>query len=125
MLEYDGDVENTFMQTFKIDYKDVFGCVLSHELKDRGDQIPVTTQNRQVCSFLKWCICVQKVFLCCHTLKMFESYFFKCLHLCSHTYKGVDYYLCCLRCSNLSSFNFSSIISVTFCAFGCTCIYLQ
>ena len=48
MLEFDGDVENTFMQTFKIDYKDVFGSVLSHDLKEGGDAVPVTNINRQV-----------------------------------------------------------------------------
>ena len=39
MLDYEGDVEETFMQTFQISYQDVFGATLSHELKERGEQI--------------------------------------------------------------------------------------
>ena len=34
LLEYSGDdIEETFMQTFSISYKDVFGVVYNHELK--------------------------------------------------------------------------------------------
>lgn len=33
-MEYSGDdIEETFMQTFSISYKDVFGVVYNHELK--------------------------------------------------------------------------------------------
>ena len=48
MLDYDGDVEETFMQTFRISYTDVFGANLSHDLKENGDDITVTKENRQV-----------------------------------------------------------------------------
>ena len=48
MLDFEGDVENTFMQTFRISYTDVFGATLSHDLKDNGDDVKVTKQNRQV-----------------------------------------------------------------------------
>lgn len=34
LLEYqDDDIEDTFMQTFRISYKDVFGVVYTHDLK--------------------------------------------------------------------------------------------
>ena len=34
LLEYaDTDIEDTFVQTFNISYKDVFGVVYNHELK--------------------------------------------------------------------------------------------
>ena len=48
MLKYEGDVEDTFMQTFQLSHHDVFGNVLTFNLKPDGDQIPVTNQNRQV-----------------------------------------------------------------------------
>ena len=48
MLDFEGDVENTFMQTFRISYTDVFGATLSHDLKDSGDDTRVTKENRQV-----------------------------------------------------------------------------
>ncbi len=49
MLEFEGDVENTFMQTFRISYTDVFGATLHHDLKEHGDEIVVTKENREVC----------------------------------------------------------------------------
>ena len=53
MLHFEGDVENTFMQTFRISYTDVFGATLSYDLKDNGDDIRVTKENRQVIITLK------------------------------------------------------------------------
>jgi len=44
LLEFEGDVEDTFMQTFTISYKDVFGSVLDHNLKGE-DSAPVTVTN--------------------------------------------------------------------------------
>ncbi len=34
MLDFDGDVQETFMQTFRISYTDVFGANLTHDLKE-------------------------------------------------------------------------------------------
>ena len=48
MLEYEGNVEETFMQTFSLSFKDVFGDVPHHELKENGQNIPVTNENRRV-----------------------------------------------------------------------------
>jgi len=48
LLEYDGDVEETFMHSMQISYKDVFGSTLTHQLKENGDQIPITNANRKV-----------------------------------------------------------------------------
>lgn len=49
MLNYNGDddMKETFMQTFKIGYKDVFGNVLFHELKENGDEIYVNQNNKR------------------------------------------------------------------------------
>jgi len=48
LLEYDGDVEEMFMQTFCVSYTDVFGSTITQQLKTNGDRIPVTNDNRQV-----------------------------------------------------------------------------
>ena len=61
MLDFDGDVHETFMQTFRISYTDVFGANLTHDLKENGDDIPVTKENRQasvVHFFIGWEISV-------------------------------------------------------------------
>lgn len=53
MLEYDGDAkefEEIFMATFQVSYSDVFGTLNTHDLKEGGDHIPVTKDNRQVSS---------------------------------------------------------------------------
>ncbi|XP_058835486.1 ubiquitin-protein ligase E3A isoform X2 [Topomyia yanbarensis] len=48
MLDHqDNDMEEVFMQTFKICYKDVFGNTLDHELKPDGDKIFVNQDNKQ------------------------------------------------------------------------------
>ena len=48
MLEYqENDMEEVFMQTFKISYKDIFGNTLDHELKPDGDKILVNQDNKQ------------------------------------------------------------------------------
>nr|CAH7726842.1 unnamed protein product [Callosobruchus chinensis] len=47
MLEYsDSDLEDTFMQTFRISYQDVFGSTIDYDLKDKGDEINVTQENK-------------------------------------------------------------------------------
>ncbi|XP_077293912.1 ubiquitin protein ligase E3A isoform X2 [Arctopsyche grandis] len=48
LLEYtEDDVEDVYMQTFRICYQDVFGNNIFHELKENGDQIYVTQNNKQ------------------------------------------------------------------------------
>ena len=49
MLEYEADdMEETFVQTFRICYQDVFGTTFFHELKEGGDQIYVCQDNKKV-----------------------------------------------------------------------------
>ncbi|XP_059480098.1 ubiquitin-protein ligase E3A [Neocloeon triangulifer] len=48
LLEYEGDdMEDTFMQTFRICYQDIFGNTFNQDLKENGDQIFVNKNNRQ------------------------------------------------------------------------------
>jgi ubiquitin-protein ligase E3 A len=48
-MEYEGDdMEDTFMQTFRICYQDIFGNTFNKDLKENGDQIFVNKNNRQV-----------------------------------------------------------------------------
>ncbi|XP_053680682.1 ubiquitin-protein ligase E3A [Anopheles nili] len=48
LLDYtDSDMEEVFMQTFKIGYHDVFGNMLEHELRPDGDKIFVSQDNKQ------------------------------------------------------------------------------
>lgn len=47
LLDYKGDdMEEVFVQSFRITYKDVFGTVLSHDLKEHGDTILVNQDNK-------------------------------------------------------------------------------
>ena len=48
LLDFEGDVEETFAQSFQISYQDVFGDLVTHPLKPDGDTCPVTNNNRQV-----------------------------------------------------------------------------
>lgn len=47
LLKFEGDVEEVFMQTFRISYKDIFDTTLYKDLKEGGDQIPVTNENKR------------------------------------------------------------------------------
>ncbi|XP_073962763.1 ubiquitin protein ligase E3A [Choristoneura fumiferana] len=48
MLEYSGDdLEEIYYQTFRICYRDVFGNVMFHDLKEDGDNIFVTQGNKK------------------------------------------------------------------------------
>ncbi|XP_053954824.1 ubiquitin-protein ligase E3A isoform X2 [Anastrepha ludens] len=48
MLDYqEADMEEVFMQTFKISYNDVFGEVVEHELKSGGGDVVVGQHNKQ------------------------------------------------------------------------------
>lgn len=48
VLEYMGNVEEDMMMTFQISHTDLFGNPVIYDLKEQGDQIPVTKENRQV-----------------------------------------------------------------------------
>ncbi|CAL4096306.1 unnamed protein product, partial [Meganyctiphanes norvegica] len=53
LLEYEGsDMEDVFMQTFKVGYQDAFGASLSHELKPGGDNVFVNQSNKQFKKFV-------------------------------------------------------------------------
>lgn len=48
LLSYeDDDMEEIFLQTFRIIYQDVFDTILSHDLKEGGNQILVNQDNKQ------------------------------------------------------------------------------
>lgn len=48
MLDYEGDeMEECFMQTFKISYTDVYGGAVEYELKPSGGDIAVGQHNKQ------------------------------------------------------------------------------
>uniref|UniRef100_A0A673CRI6 Ubiquitin-protein ligase E3A n=2 Tax=Sphaeramia orbicularis TaxID=375764 RepID=A0A673CRI6_9TELE len=47
LLEYTGNVEEDMSLTFQISHTDLFGNPVLHDLKEQGDQIPVTKENRQ------------------------------------------------------------------------------
>ncbi|VVC87271.1 ubiquitin-protein ligase E3A [Leptidea sinapis] len=48
MLEYsESDLEETYCQTFRICYRDVYGNNIFHDLKENGDDIFVTQENKQ------------------------------------------------------------------------------
>ena len=48
LLSYEGSVEEDMMITFQISQTDLFGNPLMHDLRENGDQIPVTNDNRKV-----------------------------------------------------------------------------
>uniref|UniRef100_A0A7N5ZUP4 Ubiquitin-protein ligase E3A n=1 Tax=Anabas testudineus TaxID=64144 RepID=A0A7N5ZUP4_ANATE len=47
LLEYTGNVEEDMMLTFQISHTDLFGNPVFYDLKEQGDQLPVTKDNRQ------------------------------------------------------------------------------
>lgn len=48
LLEYsEGDVEDIFGLTFQVTYKNEFGENATFDLKENGEQIPVTNENRE------------------------------------------------------------------------------
>ncbi|KAJ6244478.1 hypothetical protein M0813_21063 [Anaeramoeba flamelloides] len=47
LLDFEGNVEETFVLTFQIVYKNVFGENVFVNLKKNGDKIPVTNENRE------------------------------------------------------------------------------
>lgn len=48
LLEYEGSVEDDMMITFQISQTDLFGNPLMYDLRENGDKIPVTNENRKV-----------------------------------------------------------------------------
>ena len=49
MLDYEGDdFEETFMATFQVSFSDMFDNVQTVNLREGGDQISVTLENRKV-----------------------------------------------------------------------------
>ena len=49
MLDYgDEDFQETFMATFQVSFTDMFGNLQTFDLREDGDKIPITLQNRQV-----------------------------------------------------------------------------
>ncbi|XP_077983579.1 ubiquitin-protein ligase E3A-like [Glandiceps talaboti] len=47
LLDYEDDVEETFMQTFQISLQDLFGAPLTFDLKENGSSCPVNNKNRE------------------------------------------------------------------------------
>ncbi|XP_017772086.1 PREDICTED: ubiquitin-protein ligase E3A isoform X2 [Nicrophorus vespilloides] len=48
LLEYtEDDIEDVFMQTFRVSYQDVFGTLLHHDLMENGDQTAVNQNNKR------------------------------------------------------------------------------
>ncbi|OAD52622.1 Ubiquitin-protein ligase E3A [Eufriesea mexicana] len=48
LMDYTGDdMPETFMQTFRVAYKDVFGSISFHDLKQNGDEVFVTQKNKK------------------------------------------------------------------------------
>ncbi|KAK1876452.1 Ubiquitin-protein ligase E3A [Dissostichus eleginoides] len=47
LMEYEGSVEEDMMITFQISHTDLFGNPLMHNLRENGDKIPVTNENRK------------------------------------------------------------------------------
>nr|XP_046247719.1 ubiquitin-protein ligase E3A isoform X2 [Scatophagus argus] len=55
LLEYTGNVEEDMALTFQISHTDLFGSPVLYDLKEQGEQIPVTQENRQLkscCNFI-------------------------------------------------------------------------
>lgn len=60
ILEYnEPDLEDVFMQTFRVSYQDVFGTVINHDLKENGDQANVTQENKYVSKIFLISICLE------------------------------------------------------------------
>ncbi|XP_032884070.1 ubiquitin-protein ligase E3A-like [Amblyraja radiata] len=47
VLEYEGNLEEDMMITFKVSYNDLFGVPITHNLKESSEDIPVTNQNKK------------------------------------------------------------------------------
>ena len=85
MLDYEGTDESfqdTFMATFSITYSDMFVSVQSANLKEEGDKIPVTLDNRQV-STCTWKLlvlyCTDIIIQKGDTCKLHYNYMYMCM----------------------------------------------
>lgn len=48
MLEYsEPDLEEVFLQTFRVGYQDVFGSLIQYDLKQNADSINVNQENKK------------------------------------------------------------------------------
>ncbi|XP_035724686.1 ubiquitin-protein ligase E3A-like isoform X1 [Vespa mandarinia] len=47
MAYTEDDMSDTFMQTFRVGYKDVFGSISFHDLRENGDETYVTQENKK------------------------------------------------------------------------------
>uniref|UniRef100_A0A2R9ADE7 HECT-type E3 ubiquitin transferase n=1 Tax=Pan paniscus TaxID=9597 RepID=A0A2R9ADE7_PANPA len=47
LLEYEGNVEDDMMITFQVSQIDLFGNPMMYDLKENGDKIPITNENRK------------------------------------------------------------------------------
>ncbi|XP_015831983.3 ubiquitin-protein ligase E3A isoform X2 [Nothobranchius furzeri] len=47
LIDYTGSLEHDMVLTFQISHTDLFGNPILYNLKEQGDQIPVTKENRQ------------------------------------------------------------------------------
>ena len=66
MLDFEGtddEFQDTYMVTFSITYSDMFVMVQSTDLKENGDKIPVTLENRQVRTCTCTCTCTFLILL--------------------------------------------------------------
>lgn len=53
MLEYsEPDLEEVFLQTFRVGYQDVFGSLILYDLKQNADSINVNQENKKACKFI-------------------------------------------------------------------------
>ena len=47
LLEYDGNVEETFSRDFVVSQTTPWGDIVEHSLKEDGKETPVTNENRE------------------------------------------------------------------------------
>jgi len=69
LLEYkEDDIEEVFNLTFQVTYSDVFGNLLTCELKPDGEKIPVAKDNVQVhtliLSSFRTTLCCRSTLIC-------------------------------------------------------------
>ena len=74
LLEYDGNVEEDMMLTFQISQTDLFGEPTTYDLREDGEKIPVTNENRKVRRGLgdgetQKASCQPGFFRCLHTVR--------------------------------------------------------
>lgn len=61
LLEYEGSVEEDMMISFQISQTDLFGNPMMYDLKEDGDKIPITNENRKVVRASPRCLSVNGV----------------------------------------------------------------